>query len=437
MATGGTGTTVRRVADRPRSAEDLRDEVCAVVGGLQEAVGHVLADLGAAIPAIGTEPASGGLVSVLGLDKTLSGRLLRAVRQTDALAAGLHMPGPAGLRIFCKATHARLGRDAVKPLRDAIARYAVLLERDVGSDVTLHTLISGWLPEARRKAEQVSKQQVFKGMCQLFGFRSEASVMTYCVAPGAVPGRADMVTVHGLHGIRRLRDGVDLPALRYTGAETDRPAGSGGAIESLAGEPLTDSTGPVLLTEYCRGPRPEFRAARVGESVQYTHHANHLGAGSAMSYYFAERMPNELALGSPESPSLETLSVSIGSPTRLLHLDLFIRDDVWSGVEPSLSIYWMGGTGVVTDEALQSRHKDRLDVHETLTSLGTGTTRIHSSEVDNYAPMIRDVFARLHWPGERFRGYRCRIQYPVVGSQIIVSFNLPPLPSSGAGAGPH
>lgn len=417
-------------AAQPRSPEELQAHICSVVGALHTSLKALMLNLWREIGSMRSDLRPGDLSAALRLDKTLAGRILRALRQRDPLTTAFHLPGTDGLRMLCKSAASKIGAESVAPVWDAVARYEEMVEDDVGGHSALQTLISGWLPEARRKDEQVGKQHIFKGMSLLFGFQMDVSVMAFCVQPGSKPGRADTVTIHGVRGIRRLRDGVSLPPLGYLTSRMDRATVPGEAVQTLAGEQLGRGMGPVLLTDYCSGPMPDFEATETkGDRREYVHQGNHLGSGSAISYYIAERHPNEAALYRSEASNLEILAAGMGSPAKVLQFDMFIRDDVWCGVEPGLSIYWTGRRGPVMDEELEARRRDRLDLHEMLARLGHGITRIHSSDVDNYAAMMRDVFAMLGWPGERFRGYRCRIQYPVVGTQIIVAFNLPRAPA--------
>jgi hypothetical protein len=39
--------------------------------------------------------------------------------------------------------------------------------------------------------------------------------------------------------------------------------------------------------------------------------------------------------------------------------------------------------------------------------------------------LIRDVCRRLRWDEMAFRGYRCRVDYPIYGSQIAMAFKPP------------
>jgi hypothetical protein len=89
--------------------------------------------------------------------------------------------------------------------------------------------------------------------------------------------------------------------------------------------------------------------------------------------------------------------------------------------DPQLLIYDTALDGVANIND-QSRDIDRLDMVESVQALGVGPSRWRSADVPNYAELVRDVSRRLRWDAELFRGYRCRIDYPIYGSQIAMAF---------------
>ena len=47
-----------------------------------------------------------------------------------------------------------------------------------------------------------------------------------------------------------------------------------------------------------------------------------------------------------------------------------------------------------------------------------------------YVEMARYAFARLGWDGEQFEVYRCRVEYPVMHSAVVIRFPLPVAPAT-------
>ena len=86
-----------------------------------------------------------------------------------------------------------------------------------------------------------------------------------------------------------------------------------------------------------------------------------------------------------------------------------------------------GGPADVNDS---THDVDRLDLLESIESLGQNASRSHAQEIPRYAEMVSVVFDKTGWRPEEFRGYRCRIQYPFYGSQVYMTFELPEAPKT-------
>jgi hypothetical protein len=117
----------------------------------------------------------------------------------------------------------------------------------------------------------------------------------------------------------------------------------------------------------------------------------------------------------------------VGSPVKSLLFDVFLHEDVYPGADAALSIYdtVLEGVASVND---RSRDIDRFDLAETVQPLGRGVAKARAAEVFHSFDVLRHVYATTGWEGEQFRGYRCRIEYPVYGSQVAMSFEAPPPP---------
>jgi hypothetical protein len=61
-------------------------------------------------------------------------------------------------------------------------------------------------------------------------------------------------------------------------------------------------------------------------------------------------------------------------------------------------------------------------------SLGTGVSRCRSSDIGRYSELLRTVCDKLGWDGRSFRGYRCRIDYPLYGTQVAMAWDQPQAP---------
>ena len=114
----------------------------------------------------------------------------------------------------------------------------------------------------------------------------------------------------------------------------------------------------------------------------------------------------------------------IDVPVKTLIVDVLVHEDVWRGVEPELRMYDTAGRGLASPTDA-SRRLDRRDVLESIQNMGTQISGFRTKEVARYVDMVQHVCDKLGWDSTKFRGYRCRVEYPVYGYQVAVIFEPP------------
>ena len=71
---------------------------------------------------------------------------------------------------------------------------------------------------------------------------------------------------------------------------------------------------------------------------------------------------------------------------------------------------------------------DRVDLSVPIENLGMGLGAIGTRDVPRYPSLMQRAFEGAGWDASRFRGYRCRLQYPVPLVSVTYWFDLPPAP---------
>ncbi len=363
------------------------------------------------------------LAKALGLDKVLTSRLLKATRNRDALAVAYHVPGTEPLRRFLRAARRNgVPAEDVAAADDAVGRFAAFVRQEVGDRSALDALISAWLPEARREFELRRKQAAYKAMSQLKGASADLRIGTAVLHPSRDGERLDLVWVFGMFGLTRLRPGsrVTLSTRRMG------PDAKGRRPTSLAGEAVEELVG-LRLDQFCDAPAP-LEVHHYDDEVHYALGESGFGPHSAVDIVLAEANVAELPrYMPPEIGRKAYFFSSVSTPSKALHLDVLLHDDVYPGAEPELRIYDMGFDGAA-DPNDRRRDKDRLELAEEVQRLGRGASGFRSAGIPRYADLVRHVFDAMGWEGERFRGFRCRVDYPIYGSQYVLAFDPPPPP---------
>lgn len=357
----------------------------------------------------------------LNLNKSLASRLCRVVRSADPVAAAHLMPGPEALRMVLEAARRSMpsGDPTVPVLDRAIGAFEELIRRDLGDRAALDALLSETIPEARERFEMTNKQAAFRAMANLKAVRAELQLTTVFVHPGLDPGALDCVTLAGLLGLRRLRPG----ALVQVYSEHLDPLADRDLRETLDGR-MVEGVQELLLREHCTQPPPRLETRRDGRRVIYCVGGNGVGLHSAVDLVFAERQRGWLRrYRIPGGHPTAGAAATIDQPTATLLFDMFVHRDAWPGVEPQLFIYDTVIRGTAHPEDI-TRTVDRLDLLESIRPLGWGLSKARAADVPRYLDMLEHVCRSMSWEPDALRGYRCRIRYPIYGTQICMSFAL-------------
>ena len=163
---------------------------------------------------------------------------------------------------------------------------------------------------------------------------------------------------------------------------------------------------------------------RVGDSVHYLLAKGSFGRRAASDLVLAEVNRAEMT-ESPAPGRVGYVFAEISTPSRTLLFDVHVHGRLYAGAAAELSLYDTTFDGIV-DVNDPEREIDRLDLAESLTELGPGLGRVRTPAMPRYHDLTRHVCGRLGWSAADFRTYRCEIDYPLYGSQVVVSFGAPP-----------
>jgi hypothetical protein len=399
----------------PHAPPSLHERLAVLGGELRDALAGVLAEV-----------AEGGqgpqrLGAALGLDKVFAHRLLKALRAGDPLAVLAHAPGPDPLRRFLRAARRRgADQELVARALAEVDRFHAVLREEIGDRSRLDALLSSWLPQARAEFELRRKQAVFKAQSQLLGVSAAVNLATVLLHPSASGDRIDVVWLVGLYGLQRLRPGArtKLATRRFVAGEHDRRP------TTLAGERIEGLEG-LRLDAFCAAEPAELEVRRVGDVVHYLLGGERVGRKAKSDLLLAEVNREEM----PRTPApgrRPYVFAEISTPAHLLIFDVLAHADLYPAALPELGTYDTAFDGVV-DVNDPARAIDRLDVAGSLEVLGRGVDRLPAAEVPGHAALLAHVLASLGWDADAFRAWRTRVDYPLYGSQVVVSFDPRPV----------
>lgn len=401
----------------PSTIETSGERIEKRIAGVGQGLGASLAGIIDAIPGGPHGPVQ--LARTLGIDKVLASRILKTIRNNDPIAV-LHLaPGPDPLRRFLKAASRRkVDKELVATASKHVTEFEDLIREEAGDRSALDAMICAWLPEARADFELRRRQSAYRAMSQLKGAAANTILSTVIVYPSKEGKFLDIVWIHGYLGLRRLRAGA---AVAFSSRRIG-PADSPRRPRTIDGEPITDFEG-VRVSAFCSKPHAQVNAHHVGEVIHYTLAGNGFGPKNATDLITAEVNPTELPIHEPQgSRRKRYVFAEVATPVKVLVFDALIHQSVYPGADPVLHVYdtVLNGVADVNDP---SRDIDRLNHNESAMHMGQGISGCRSADVPNYLELLREITGSLNLNDQEFRGYRCRIEYPIYGSQVVMAFD--------------
>ncbi|MCD4700486.1 MAG: hypothetical protein K8S24_01375 [Candidatus Aegiribacteria sp.] len=365
------------------------------------------------------------LARLLGINKVLTSRILKALRSRDSIAVMHHIPGPEPLRRFLRHAGRHVaGTDVIDAALNAVDQFDLLIRQETGDRASLNAIISAWLPEARRDFELRRKQAAFRAMSELKGVLVETNLATVILHPSDGGDKIDIVWIIGQLGLQRLRPGATIKlATRRITEDVDTPR----VPLNLEGKPIK-TLNDARLESFSTSSDDAISVNMVSDVIHYTLKNGSFGRASIVDIVLAEVNPAEM----PRYVEAELnrkgyVFADINLPSRLLLFDVLVHEDIYPGADPQLLIYDTAFNGVA-DINDPSRDIDRIESLEVIRSLGTGSAKCRNTNVPRYVELLRSVFSHLQWNDLEFRGYRCAIDFPVYGTQVVMTFVPPPPP---------
>ncbi|MCA9755775.1 MAG: hypothetical protein KDA27_08240 [Candidatus Eisenbacteria bacterium] len=358
------------------------------------------------------------VAGLLGIDKVLASRLLKSMRAGDPLATLHAAPGPQPLRRVIEGFE-RLGvsPQASDRADRAVSEFERLIREDAGDRSALQTLISAWLPEARREFELRRKQSAFRAMSEIYGCLTETLLATVFLHPSARDGMIDIVWLIGSLGLRRLRPNarVRFASRRYSSpGQPRRPM-------TLGNERVEDLRG-LLLSRFCNATDADLDVHEMGEVTRYVV-AGDRGFATPLDFVFAEVNREEIEQTLvPGATRSAYLFAEVDTPSRRLLFDVLLHESIYPGKHPRLLIYDTAFEGVASVND-RSRDLDRLELEESVAVLDRGLRNLHTPALPRYTEMVGEVFESMGWDSGDYRGFRTEIDYPIYGSQVTMSFD--------------
>jgi hypothetical protein len=368
----------------------------------------------------GTPPRPVRLTRGLGLDKSLASRLVQATRAASDLQFLHAVPSPTGLRILLD--HARASAEPALLLatEHAVAAFESLLDALPGGRQALDARMGETLGSIRERREQTARQASFKAQSFLFGHYCETLCTALFLLPSADGEHIDVLEVHRRLGLQRLAAGTTLPLLSVQTQVVVAPAGTGPVMTSVDGDTQTRRPHDFLIAEGSSVPLPELQVSEEGSMSTFVL-APDAAVGpparltSAFRIQRADRLLQHDAYNVVRNYMLHT-------PCRTLVRDVYLARGLWPDAWPQVDFYLPGPTGTPLVQPEPGRpHLRRVNLTARIEQLPPG---FDLDGVPDQAATLTSVLTRAGVADTPFRGWRCRMTYPVPLIEMQVAFRF-------------
>lgn len=395
------------------------EEAKAVVGAVRRA----LAD---ALVAVNGDPAQPQEISRrFGLDKTLTWKIARVIREDDPWEAVAHIPRRPSIRILIGALAKHgLGKEHADPLWQAMEGFEQFIETHSGDRETLEMMAS---PAAKRSASkrlELFRKSGFQANSALFGVQARVQLAMQMVTPNPHSEEMlDLTTVCGLMDFRRLRANVPWAIATLSGFNADdAPRTDTRSGASALERALPPGTAPIL-SRFCSQPALRLREIHVQPGVsRYELTEGPIGNTAAVDAVLGWRYVGTVSKHAEVEGEHGEHTVVLSTPVETLIHDLWVHRSLAFAMNPTAHIYSMLPGGPRYPQ--QGRHVGLLPVPAEVTDLGTNPPDTTTPELPRYREMAELAASENGCRLEDFRAYRFRVKFPPIPAMGVLRHGL-------------
>lgn len=371
------------------------------------------------------------LQRALGIPGTLAWQVFRVAHSRNLIAAADTVPGMKAIHRLVRAAEQQgVSPQSVAELTRSATRFENLVREVAGSRRTFNSLVTGLNSEPDWKDEVHYRRAAFEANSHIWGTQVGTKLVTLVFHPSS-PQRANMLAISGAVDLCRIRGDAPIELCSTAAYSDNLRDPKSEAIVSL-GHRLTsnDITAPgcTLLTEFGTQPLPKVHSLVNDRGHLVVElEPEDVGQRHAVTAFVAELYRPDVPRYREEQEPTLGASVFIKAPIRTLIVDLIIAAGTHGPTLPAPRGYVVAnprGDPILFGSILD-RHQKRILEHCTVAHLGQGPHALDTTDVPRYPHMFREVCRQLGWNPALFNAYRCRVEYPIMPSSVVVGYDLP------------
>lgn len=382
---------------------------------------RALADLIASVGADPTEPQE--LARRFKLDKTLTWRISRVIREEDAWEAVTHIPGKPSIRTLIQRLEASgASAESVRSLKEAMTGFERFVEVHSGDRDTLEIMIGvGNRPSAAKRLELFRKQG-FQANSAAWGVQARVHFSCHFLMPASEPDKVETASVIGYVDLRRLRSNIPWAIGSAEAWETQSPEVDAGPAPLFPDEAVE---GAPLMREFCSADLPALRTkASPSGSRRFEIADGRLGHTGAITVVLGWRWSRQPSKYEEFPGDVGEHGTHLSTPVELLIQDLLVHKSLGFALRPQAAIYSALPGGPRYPH--EGPDVGRMPMPEDVVSLGSQPPSMTAIEVPRYEEIVARVLGAMGFSMQDFHGFRHRVKYPTIPTIAIFRHPLMP-----------
>jgi hypothetical protein len=335
------------------------------------------------------------------------------------------LPGILPLERFLQGSAKRgIKASLLVKVRKHFNEFEQFVESRAGSRASFNSMVGAGNSDAHA-LDVFHRKAAFRAAAHFLGAQTDVHCITQILHPSIDnPGAWDLATLSYKLGVHRLRPDVRVKLASVHKNTAGRNENGSTAEAGSWSEPLSSRDGDeeamaTLLSEFCSNGSAEMI---LTHDTQKTLHvelaASGIGRKSSTDWAFGVVERNVGVRPGQTDPL--PFYVNIASAVQTLILDFVYFD--YGKPEPTASVEIYIGFG--SDSANSQESDRKLALTEKVECMGFGVEAFNDPLAPRLSEMVEYACGKLGWDPKGLKVYRCRAEYPFIGSHMKVSFNF-------------
>ena len=353
----------------------------------------------------------------MGIDKSLSWRMVRFAQETDEFAGSKHLPGDAGLRIFARAIRSGgMAQAIATEFTEALDQLDAVVREHAGSRAAFRALLANCSGESQGSDDRAVefRKAAFQANSALWGIEATTRVM--CAFLTAGDRCTDVTLVSGFLGLRRIRRDLSWPLARR------RVLGHEGRTRERIAMPLDPSVpmdAPPILAEYSTVRADSLRPISTEHGFWYELPEGEIGGTASVDCLFGERMPGAGPAARAGAIEHSEVLLRVDMPTEHVLMEVYVDRDIPLAGTPTASLFGLltGGNG----ENNPDRERQRMPIAEQPVEIGIEPKSWVTPVAPRHWEVVHDCMRWLDRRPASFRIFRLAVRWPLMPAALVVT----------------